>query len=249
MYEAVCAHPVGESTVRRHADTAASLGFDGVVVRNPPERRPAPSAPEGGYDPDGYGGDGEIDVVSGVELAPEGVSSAGGRISNLREQYTILLVRGGTPALNRFAAEEPMVDVLADPMAGEGDVNHVIVRAAAENDVRVEFDLGAVLRTDGGPRVQALRGLRKLRELVEKYEVPFVVSASPRSHLQLRAPRELFAVGETIGFEREQIRAGLEEWGHLAARNRERLSEEFVAPGVRKGRYERDSERATEGGE
>lgn len=236
MYEAVCAHPVGESTVSRFVDGATTLGFDGVVVRNSPERRPDPPAPEDGPAED-------VDVVSGVELAPDSASAAGGTISTLREQYTLLLVRGGTPGLNRFAAEEPMVDVLADPMAGEGDVNHVIARAAADNGVRMEFNLGSVLRTDGGPRVQALRGLRKLRELVEQYDVPFVVSVDPRSHLQLRAPRELFAVGEAIGFEREQIRAGLEEWGHLAARNRERLSEEFVAPGVRKGPYERDSER------
>jgi len=126
-------------------------------------------------------------------------------------------------------------------MRGDGDVNHVIVKAAKENGVRIEFDLSGVLRAEGGERVQALRGLRKLRELVEYYDAPFVVSADPTSHLELRAPRELLAVGEEIGFDREQVRAGLEEWGVLAERNRELLSEEFIAPGVEVADDEEDA--------
>jgi len=107
--------------------------------------------------------------------------------------------------------------------------------------VRLEFDFADVLRADGGPRVQAIGGLRKLREIVEHYDAPFVVSADPRSHLQLRAPRELVAIGEAIGFTAEQVREGLREWGRLAERNRERASESFIEPGVRRGGYEEDA--------
>ncbi|MFC6737455.1 ribonuclease P, partial [Halolamina salina] len=53
-----------------------------------------------------------------------------------------------------------------------------------------------------------------------------------------RAPRELAAVGEQIGFGAEAVRDGLAEWGRLAARNRERLSDSFISPGVQRGRYE-----------
>jgi ribonuclease P/MRP protein subunit RPP1 len=85
-----------------------------------------------------------------------------------------------------------------------------------------------------------LSDLRKLREIVFQYDAPYVVSAAPESHLHLRAPRELRAVGETIGFDREDVERGLAEWGRLAARNRERLSESFIEPGVERGRYEED---------
>jgi ribonuclease P/MRP protein subunit RPP1 len=116
-----------------------------------------------------------------------------------------------------------------------GDVNHVLAKAAARNGVRLEFSFRRVLRASGGDRVQAIGDLRKLRELVENYEVPYVVSADPRSHLHLRAPRELQAVGEVVGFSADQVEAGLAEWGRLAARNRERTSDSFVEPGVRLG--------------
>ena len=143
--------------------------------------------------------------------------------------------------MNRFAVEHPPVDVLAHPMAGDGDVNHVMANAAAENGVHLEVSLSRILRADGGARVQAVRDLRKLREIVEACGAPYVVSADPYSHLQLRAPRELAALGETLGFSAEQLTTGLAEWGRLADRNRHRRSDSFIGPGVERGRYEEDA--------
>lgn len=226
MYEAVHARPDGESTVARLALTASEYGYDGVVIRNHGDE-PA------SYDPEEIRETYGIDIVTGVEVRADSPSRASGFVGNHRENQTLVLVHGGTPELNRFAVEQPAVDVLAHPMVGNGDVNHVIAREAATNSVRIEFCLGDVLRMSGGQRIQRLQDLRKLREVVMACDVPYVVSADPRTHLQLRAPRELQAVGETIGFTAEQIETGLREWRQLAERNRERQSDAYVQSGVR----------------
>lgn len=231
MYESVRVSTDGPTTPARFVATAAASGFDGVVVRERFDERTD-------YDPstlrDEYG----VDVVDAVEIGASDPSEASGIVGSVREETTIVVLCGGDPKLNRFAAETETVDVLASPMRGSGDVNHVIVKAARANDVHLEFDLAHVLRREGGPRVQALRGLRKLRELVEYYDAPFVVSASPTTQHHVRAPRELLAVGEVIGFEESQVRSGLEAWHELSARNRKRLSDDFISPGLRRGRYE-----------
>lgn len=228
MYEAVYATPDGRSTPARFARTAREYGFSGVVIRTD----------EGdlGRVAERY----ELDVVSGTEIRAKTPQKASGHLGNRREEYTVLALRGGTDELNRFAVEQPRVDVLTKPMVGEGDFNHVLAKAAAKNGVRIEFDFSTVLRLAGGPRVQALSDMRKLRELVSQYDAPYVVSVSPESHLQLRAPRELVAVGAEVGFSAEQVEEGLAEWGRLAERNREVASESFIEPGVRRGRYEED---------
>jgi ribonuclease P/MRP protein subunit RPP1 len=225
MYEAVRAHPDGQSTVARFAKRAADYGYEGVVVRNHSDAR-------ADYDPERIQDEYGIDVVEGVEIRADDPSRASGFVGNHRRSKTVVAVHGGSAAINRFAVEQPAVDVLAHPMAGDGDVNHVLAKAAAENGVRFEFSLGRVLRADGGQRVQAIRGLRKLRELVEACDAPYVVSADPRSHLQFRAPRELVAVGEVLGFDAEQVRDGLAEWGRIVERNRRLGSDAFVEPGV-----------------
>jgi ribonuclease P/MRP protein subunit RPP1 len=231
MYEGVHAYPDGEATVARLAKTAADYGFEGVVIRNHGD-----AAAE--YDPesirDAYG----IDIVAGIEIRTDDRSQASGLIGNYRSKRDVVCVHGGP--LNRFAVEQPKVDVLAHPLC-DGDVNHVLAKAALENGVHLEFNLARVLREDGGPRVRSIQGLRKLREVVQQYDVPYVVSADPFSHLQMRAPRELLAIGETIGFDREAIEIGLRAWGEIAERNRERRSETFIEPGVRIDEHEEDA--------
>mgnify|MGYP000170191309 CR=1 FL=1 len=240
MYEAVHAHPDGDATVARHAATAARHGYDGIVVRTrdalAPTGADAGPASEAAALREAHG----VDVVDAVEIDVDGPTSASGAVGNYRSDRTVVAIVGGDDALNRFAVEEPRVDVLARPMDGGGDFNHVLAKAARDNGVHVEFDLGPLLRATGGERVRALADLRKLREIVTYYDAPHVVSANPRSHLGLRAPRELVAAAEAVGFDPEWVREGLRAWGEIAARNRDRRSEAFIEPGVRRGRYEED---------
>ncbi len=225
MYEAVHARPDGDSTVARLALTAANQGYDGIVVRNHGDD-PA------SYDPsvvrDAY----DIDVATAVEIRTHDTSQAGGFVGSHRDDATLVLVHGGDPAINRFAVEQAAVDVLAHPMAEDGEFNHVLARAARENGVRIEFNLANVLRVSGGRRVMAIRDLRLLWNLVDTYEVPYVVSGDPTSHLELRAPRELVALGAQIGLEEDAVETGLREWAILVERNRELMSDSFVEPGV-----------------
>jgi ribonuclease P/MRP protein subunit RPP1 len=231
MYEAVHARPDGDSTVARMVRTAATCEYDGVIVRNHGDARAE-------YDPEALRDVYDVDVVDGVEIRADDPSQASGYVGNYRPDYTVLCLHGGTPALNRFAVEQDRVDVLSHPMRGTGDLNHVLVKTARENGVRIEVNVADVLRTSGGHRVQVLQDLRKLRELIDAFDAPYVVSADPFSHLHVRAPRELFALGETIGFDADAVEEGLREWGRLAARNRERQSESFIEPGIRRGRHE-----------
>jgi ribonuclease P/MRP protein subunit RPP1 len=116
----------------------------------------------------------------------------------------------------------------------------VLAKAARDNDVRIEVNLGPALRARGGGRVRHLEKLRRLKHLLDHYDAPYVVSANATSHLEVRAHRELAAVGEEIGLGAAWIRDGLEAWERLVDRNRRRLSESFIAPGVERGRYEED---------
>ena len=225
MYEGVHADPDGDSTVARMALTASEYGYEGIVVRNHGDAVPT-------YDPEKIRDEYGIDVVEGVEIRADDPSRASGFVGNHRESKTVVVVHGGDVSINRFAVEQPAVDVLAHPMIGDGDFNHVLAKAAARNGVHVELSLDRVLRTDGGARVQALRDLRKLRELLADAGAPFVVSADPSSHLQIRSPRDLRALGSVLGFDDGIVESGLRAWRNLAERNRRRARNSFVEPGV-----------------
>jgi ribonuclease P/MRP protein subunit RPP1 len=238
MYEAVHAHPDGRTTAARFAETADRDGYDGVVVR----------AVDADPDYDRLQESLSIDIVDAAEVVAPDPQHASGAVGNARTERTLVCVRGGTDALNRFAVEQPRVDVLTRPFVGDrdahdgtgngGDINHVLVKAARDNAVLIEVNLGPALRANGGRRVRHLDRLQRLKRLLDHYDAPYVVSANAGSHLELRAPRELAAVGAEIGLGSEWTRSGLEAWGDRIARNRHRRSESFIAPGVERGRYE-----------
>ncbi|SFF98425.1 ribonuclease P/MRP protein subunit RPP1 [Halopelagius inordinatus] len=230
MYEAVYAHPDGDATVSRFAATAATHGFDGLVVRA------VDASPE--YET--LREEVSVDLVDAAEVVAPHPRNASGSVGNFRPDHTVVVVRGGTNELNRFAVEQARVDVLARPFDGDGDVNHVLAKAARDNGVAIEANFGPVLRRTGGTRVRHLRKLRKLSRLLDHYDAPHVVSVGAESHLHVRSPRELAAVGEEIGLDGEFVREGLAAWGDIAARNRRRMSESFIAPGVERDGHEED---------
>ena len=227
MYEAVHAVPDGASTLARFARTAEAYGLDGLVVRNHGDA-------DGTDDLDRVRDAVGIDVVDGVEIKADDPSRLSGFLGSYRPERTVVLVHGGTDRVNRFAVGQRRVDVLAHPGSAEATVDHVLAREAAENGVRLEVNLAGVLREAGGERVRTIDRLRRLARLIDDAGAPYVVSADPTDHLQLRAPRELVAVGSELGFDPGWVETGLAEWGRIAERNRERLDEGTVGPGVRR---------------
>ncbi|MFW5965755.1 MAG: RNase P subunit p30 family protein [Halodesulfurarchaeum sp.] len=229
MTGAEAVHVEGDSatTPDRFALTVRNAGFDGIVFRNDQSDPAAidPAAIEARYG---------LEVYSGYEITATDRSTASGAIGNRRPEADVLILEGRDPTLNRFAVESPRVDVLGDPMGGDGDVNHVIAATAAANDVAIEVSLARVLRREGAARERAVKRLIKLRELIDDADAPFVVSASPRSHLEVRGPRELIAVGNQIGLSSEAVRAGLSTWLQIGRRNRRRHDPSWIGSGVRR---------------
>jgi len=214
MYEAVTAHPEGSSTVARLAEVAADMDYDGLVIRN--ATRAIPDRPL-----EDIAGETGIDLVDGLELDPEVPDDASGRLPHLREQVTLLVVAGGSTRINRFVCQQERVDVLSRPLLPDGPYFEVgTAKAAISNDVAVEIDLSPLMLR-GGTRVRYAKRLHQLWRIIEHYEVPYVVSLRPSSHLQLRGWRELRALGAVVGIDSDAVSAGLAEWGRIASRNGE----------------------------
>lgn len=193
MYEFVHAAPETRATPSRVAHTAARAGYDAVVLRNHsdagetevPDKTPVP-------------------VHEGVEVRADNVEELHEDVRRY-EDTEVVAVHGGDESINR-AAIEAGVDLIAHPNRGRGrSFDHVLARKAAEEGVAVELSLASVLRSSGGERVGAIRDIHELLMLSRKYGTPFVVSADPADHLELRAPRELRAVARLVGVEDDEF--------------------------------------------
>lgn len=182
------------------AHTAERAGYDALVLRNHTDADGYPSfeVPE----------DPAIPIHEGVEVRAESLEELHEGVRRAKRQgAAVVVVHGGDESINR-AAIDAGVDLLAHPNRGSGrelSFDHVLAREAAESGVAVELSLAPVLRASGGKRVEAIRGIHETLNFVRKYETPFVVSADPYTHLQLRAPRELRALARLVGIEDEEF--------------------------------------------
>ena len=225
MYAAVQAWPDGNSTVARFAAAADRFGFDGLVVRNHHDRRPPSITPDSRERS-------STRVIPAIELHGESPAAMSGGVVEFRDTVPIVCLHGGTDRRNRFAVEQDRIDVLAHPFSEGGTINHILARSAAENAVHIEFNLRPVFRARGGRRVEAIRKLRTLHDVIRQYDAPYVVSSIPRDHLELRTPRACTALGSVLEIDPKWIETGLANWGRIAAKNAEIMDPTYVEPGI-----------------
>jgi ribonuclease P/MRP protein subunit RPP1 len=242
VYDAVVPYPIGSSTLSRYARTATRYGYDGVISLtryDGTDRDHERSRPE--IDRDGLAGD----AVDGALLDATDRERASVALDRSRVDHTIVVCRAASTSLQRFAAESRRIDVMSVPIEGD-HLEHGVAKAAAEHGVRVAVDLEPVIHDRGGDRVRAIATLQRRKRYLEDVGADHVVTASPVDHLELRAPRDLAAIGASVELGGEWTREGLSEWTALVERNRERQAEDFVEPGVYRGTPEdrdRDGQR------
>lgn len=224
MYEAVRPFPAGQATSARFAVRAGAMGYDGIVVLADPGRTGA------GRLADRF----DVDVVAGAMVAEREQGALARTIQSTRPAVELLCVEAGTPGLRRFATTRDRVDVLLDPIGEHGPIAHTIAKRAADHGVAIALDLEPLLTRRGADRSRYARDLRLLARVLDHYDVPSVVTGRPDSHLAMRAPRELVAVGAAVGIDDAFLERGLETWGAIVERNRAVRDDSFIEPGVRR---------------
>ncbi|NMC09484.1 MAG: hypothetical protein GYA39_00675 [Methanothrix sp.] len=222
FYECVKAYPEGSSSASRLALTAKRLGYEGLIICNvePSKvfRLKAADRIKG------------IKVILGAEVTAANSRVLKGSISALRARYPFLMVCGGTEELVRSACEDPNVDMLLCPCYYDArrSMSIATARAAMKNQVAIGFDLSPLVLLRGSSRARWLEAAGRNLQMARKFELSTIITTRARSHLDLKAPRDLLALAEVAGFEPEEAQAALKRPGRLIELNRRK----WIGPGV-----------------
>lgn len=181
----VCsAATTGENTSEEMAAMAARLGLKAIAVPDATEKT-------GG----GLVACHIIETQNVQELAEEA--------RKCRDKCEILMVSGGSYDVNRAACENPLIDVLCHPGRGRHDsgLDHVAIKAAADNNVAIEINFRELLESYMKNRVRILEGMKRNVFLCRKFNTPVVITSGAHTRWGMRAGRELAAVGVLTGME------------------------------------------------
>jgi len=189
--------PDGSSSASRLALAAKRLGYSGIIITN----HTTSGWPLGVEAARLVGG---IEVAIGAEIVASDQRSLHSRATSLRDRAAFLAVHGGDEKINRAACEDPNVDLLAHPHRGRAGIGVAGAKAARDNQVAIALDLSSMIILRGPARVRWMETVRRDLNLIEKFDLPLMMTTGARSHLDLRSPRDLTALAGLLGLDRER---------------------------------------------
>ncbi|OPY49989.1 MAG: Ribonuclease P protein component 3 [Methanosaeta sp. PtaU1.Bin055] len=189
--------PDGSSSASRLALAAKRLGYSGIIITN----HTTSGWPLGVEAARLVGG---IEVAIGAEIVASDQRSLHSKATSLRDRAVFLAVHGGDEKINRAACEDPNVDLLAHPHRGRAGIGVAGAKAARDNQVAIALDLSSMIILRGPARMRWMETVRRDLNLIEKFDLPLMMTTGARSHLDLRSPRDLTALAGLLGLDRER---------------------------------------------
>ena len=223
-YAVVCVQDPPQTTPSRFLKTASECGYQGLIILvTDPHQAPRTDFPV--HPP--------IDSAWGLSIEDPDRGTVSRLLTEHRKTTPVLRATGGDIGMCRFLANQERIDVLGDPGPGGEELPHTVLKTAKEHGVYVEFDFGQLLQQSGSNRAASIKTLRNRYRIVEHYNIPYVITTHADSHLQLRSPRSLCAVGDHIDIPAEAVMRGLSSWKDILHRTRCAHDDRYIQPGIK----------------
>ncbi|MFB0543696.1 MAG: RNase P subunit p30 family protein [Candidatus Bathyarchaeia archaeon] len=179
-----------------------------------------------------------LDLVTRVDLEPKNVDGLLKSLRQLRQRFEIIAVRCLTKSVARQAGKDRRVDLLNFPTdAAERerlyfDRQEAVLASGALS--ALELNASTLLRAASSNRARLLSTMRREVEEARRRGVPLILSSGAESPYGMRAPRDLASLLTLLDVDLESaLDAVSEEPLRIVERNREKLEEGFISPGVR----------------
>jgi ribonuclease P/MRP protein subunit RPP1 len=191
---AVFPYPCGDTSVRRLALEARSLGFDSLV---------AIDTPSGTFD--------GVEIISGIIVQDSPMRDVINRVKRAKDTGAAVSVSARDNGFNRAAISLKGVHILRGIHGADKTAfDHVTAKMAADNNVAIDIDLSVLIAARGIARQRAIHRYRDVLTFERRFEFPVSLSSYARSYLDLRAVREITGLCSLIGMDTSGVENALD---------------------------------------
>jgi len=213
----IFAYPFSHTTTSRMVLTARSLGFHGLIIREPWSRDTTcsslRSSPHLQQDKNFFLIHGRVySALNQKELCR---AMQNREMSPSGQIPTLHIVDAGDIAYNRWVLTTPKVSILSRMyVVSRQAFDHVCAKSAVDHNVCVDINLAALI-PKGVPRQKALRQYEHIVTLARKYEFGLTISSGAKGYLGLCTPREIMAMCSLFGMDEDMVVRSLSTPFHL----------------------------------
>lgn len=185
--------PDGDSSARRLAVTARSLGFDSIVAQGSASFE--------------YRG---VNVSGGIIIPVTTAKEVSAALKRARSPGMVVSVQAGDNGFNRAVCGMKGVHILRGIHAADKRAfDHVTAKIAADNRTAVDIDLSTIIALRGHARQKAIHRYLDIIVLYRRFEFPLTISSGARSCLAMRSVREVTGLCSVIGLDTEDVQRAL----------------------------------------
>ncbi|MEM2273560.1 MAG: RNase P subunit p30 family protein [Candidatus Bathyarchaeia archaeon] len=174
-------------------------------------------------------------LVTRIDLSPKNTRELLKLLSKVRWKFEIVAVECTTREVTIQAAKDRRVDLLffalEDPKKHFFGVSEA--KLASEKSAFLEINMSPILYLAGPSRISLLRVLRREVLIAKRFSVPIVISSGANNLSMLRRPEDYAFLAFLIDLDFHSAKKALSENPKtIVERNRRKLSENYVCPGV-----------------
>ncbi len=221
----------GESTIEQLADMAKRLGYKGVCFEEYFGGREQLKKLK--QETSKVANNVGIEILLGFEAKS---LSELNRLKNWRQQFDVLLVRGGDLRLNRAACETKGVDILTHPSYDRRDsgLNHILMKLATQNDVAVELNFREILISTKKTRNTVLANMRDIVNLAKEYKTKIILCSGSISHWTLRDPLVMQSMAMQLGLTLSEAKQAISKVPvQIIEKSKKKADSDWVEDGVK----------------
>lgn len=180
--------------------------------------------------------DAGVELATRVDLAPKGRHELLNVLRKLRRRFEIVNVFCASKVVARQAAKDRRVDLLSFPVAEYPKVffDRAEAELASSASACLEIDMQPLISLRGFARIRLLSVLRREVVMAKSLRVPIVLSSGATDMRFLRKPQDMASLGMLFGLDLPLAMVALSDTPlGIVGRNRQKLSPDYVASGVR----------------
>ena len=180
--------------------------------------------------------DAKVDFATRVNFSPKTPNQLLHSLRRFRRKFEIVAVRCHTKDVARQAAKDRRVDLLQFSVTNlrKRFFDEAEAELASQAFSSLEIELAPILQLTTSSRIRLLSRLRKEVATAERFRVPITLSSGATDEELMRGPRDYAALATLFDLPMSSaLRALSENPWVTVERNREKLSSDYVAPGIR----------------
>jgi len=176
-----------------------------------------------------------VDFVSRTDFHPRSENDLTHFLRKFRRRFEVICISCDNKEVARQAAKDRRVDLLSFPSLDyhKRFFDRAEAELASGSLTALEVDVKPLLILEGPSRTRVLMSLRREIAVAREFKVPIVVSSGVGEQRLMRFPRDMASLAYLFGLdEASALDAVSTNPERIIRRNREKLGNRFVAPGI-----------------